>query len=61
VVDKGQCAELCGRNHANMLGRVIGMRYQDYKAWVDRKAQEIKTARKQAADRRKQIEEQNAQ
>ena len=39
VVFHGQCAELCGRNHANMLGRVIGMRYPDYKAWVDRKAQ----------------------
>ena len=31
-----------------MIGRVIGLRYPDYKAWVDRKAQEIKSAREQA-------------
>jgi cytochrome c oxidase subunit 2 len=61
VVYDGQCAELCGRNHANMLARVIGMRYQDYKAWVDRKSQEIKTAREQAAQRRKEIDQQNAE
>ncbi len=57
VVFTGQCAELCGRNHANMLARVIGMRYPDYKAWVDRKATEIKEAREQAAETRKSIEE----
>jgi cytochrome c oxidase subunit 2 len=61
VVYDGQCAELCGRNHANMLGRVIGMRYPDYKAWVDRKAEEIKTAREQAAKTREEIDKQNAQ
>jgi cytochrome c oxidase subunit II len=61
VVFNGQCAELCGRNHANMLANVIGMRYPDYKAWVDRKAQEIKTARDQAAQRREEIEQQNSQ
>jgi cytochrome c oxidase subunit 2 len=61
VVYEGQCAELCGRNHANMYARVIGMRYPDYKAWVDRKADEIQSARDQAAERRKQIEEQNSQ
>ena len=61
MVFEGQCAELCGRNHANMLARVVGMRYPDYKAWVDRKAQEIKTARDQAAQRREEIEQQNAQ
>jgi cytochrome c oxidase subunit II len=53
----GQCAELCGRNHANMTARVIAMRYPDYKAWVDRKADEIKQAREQAADTRKRLEE----
>jgi cytochrome c oxidase subunit II len=57
VVFKGQCAELCGRNHANMVARVIGMRYPDYQAWVERKATEIKQAREQAADTRKRREE----
>ncbi len=33
VVFTGQCAELCGRNHANMYARVIGMRMADYKKW----------------------------
>ena len=45
VVYTGQCAELCGRNHANMLGRVIGMRYDDYKAWYDRKARRSRPPR----------------
>jgi cytochrome c oxidase subunit II len=57
VVFDGQCAELCGRNHANMIGRVIGMRYPDYKAWVDRKAEEIKSAREEAAQKREEIEQ----
>jgi cytochrome c oxidase subunit II len=61
VVYDGQCAELCGRNHANMIGRVIGLRYPDYKAWVDRKAQEIKSAREQAAKSREEIDKQNAE
>jgi cytochrome c oxidase subunit 2 len=61
VVFDGQCAELCGRNHANMIGRVIGLRYPDYKAWVDRKAQQIKSAREQAAKSREEIDKQNAE
>ena len=61
VVFDGQCAELCGRNHANMIGRVIGLRYPDYKAWVDRKAQEIKSAHEQAAKSREEIDKQNAE
>ena len=61
VIYDGQCAELCGRNHANMIGRVIGLRYPDYKAWVDRKAQEIKSAREQAAKSREEIDKQNAE
>jgi cytochrome c oxidase subunit 2 len=61
VVYDGQCAELCGRNHANMIGRVIGLRYPDYKAWVDRKAQQIKSAREQAAKSREEIDKKNAE
>ena len=61
VVYDGQCAELCGRNHANMIGRVIGLRYPDYKAWVDRKAEQIKSAREQAAKSREEIDKQNAE
>jgi cytochrome c oxidase subunit 2 len=56
VVYDGQCAELCGRGHANMIGRVIGMRYDDYKAWYDEKAADIKTAQEEAAKQRQQLE-----
>jgi cytochrome c oxidase subunit 2 len=56
VVYTGQCAELCGRNHANMVARVIGMRYDDWKAWYDSKAQQLEQAQREAADERKQLE-----
>jgi cytochrome c oxidase subunit 2 len=56
VVYEGQCAELCGRGHADMLGRVIGLRWDDYQEWHDRKAREIQEARDEAAERREQIE-----
>jgi cytochrome c oxidase subunit II len=49
VVFEGQCAELCGRNHANMLARVIGLRYDDWRDWYERKAAEIREAREAVA------------
>ena len=55
VVYDGQCAELCGRNHANMVARVIGMRLPDYEAWVQDKAAEIEQAQEQAAQTREQL------
>jgi cytochrome c oxidase subunit II len=61
VVYHGQCAELCGRNHANMYGRVIGLRFADWKAWYDRQAAEIKAAQQDAAQERKQLEAQQGQ
>ncbi len=60
VVYTGQCAELCGRNHANMYARVIGMRFDDYKAWYDRKAQELKDAKAKAAAQREALNAQQA-
>jgi cytochrome c oxidase subunit 2 len=61
VVYHGQCAELCGRNHANMYGNVIGMRFADWKRWYDEKAREIQQAKTQAAAERKQLEQQQGQ
>jgi cytochrome c oxidase subunit II len=52
VVYEGQCAELCGRNHADMLGRVIGLRFDDWQAWRERKAQELQAAQDAAAEPR---------
>jgi cytochrome c oxidase subunit II len=61
VVLNGQCAELCGRNHANMTARVIGLRFDDWKAWYARQAREIKTAQQDAAKERKALQAQQEQ
>jgi len=56
---KGQCAELCGRNHANMYASVIALPYDDWKAWYDRQATDLKAAEDAAAaGRREQQQEQ---
>jgi cytochrome c oxidase subunit 2 len=57
VVYTGQCAELCGRNHANMYGRVIGMRMADYKKWYADKVQQLKTAETDVAEQQKKLTE----
>jgi cytochrome c oxidase subunit 2 len=51
---RGQCAELCGRNHANMYARVIALPYDRWKAWYDKQAADIKAAEQAAARERKQ-------
>jgi cytochrome c oxidase subunit 2 len=61
VIYSGQCAELCGRNHANMYARVIGVSQQDFDAWVDRKAQEIKTAQTDVAKQQKALQQQQSE
>jgi cytochrome c oxidase subunit 2 len=55
---KGQCAELCGRNHANMYARVHALPYDRWKAWYDKQAADIKQAQKDAAAGRKKLDEQ---
>ena len=52
---KGQCAELCGRNHANMLARVRVVPFDEYQAWFDREATDIKAARDAAATQREAL------
>jgi cytochrome c oxidase subunit 2 len=50
----GQCAELCGRNHANMLASVRVVSPDEYTRWYDQQAQRIKDAQRlQARDRPK--------
>jgi cytochrome c oxidase subunit II len=61
---KGQCAELCGRNHANMTARVRAVPFNEYQAWFDREATDIKTARDEAAkerERQLKVQEEAAQ
>jgi len=53
----GQCAELCGRNHANMLANVIALPYDEWKAWYDRQAAELDEAEQAAAEGRARLAE----
>jgi cytochrome c oxidase subunit II len=50
---RGQCAELCGRNHANMVAQVTALKPDDFEAWLDRQRNAIKQA-DQAAQRQRQ-------
>jgi cytochrome c oxidase subunit II len=61
VIYTGQCAELCGRNHANMYARVIGMRAGDYKKWYADKVAQVKQARQAAAAQQKALNAQQNQ
>jgi cytochrome c oxidase subunit 2 len=38
----GQCAELCGEGHADMIAKVIAVSPDEYKAWLARQAADIK-------------------
>jgi cytochrome c oxidase subunit 2 len=54
----GQCAELCGRNHANMTATVTAMTPAAYERWIDQRKADIKAADSAAAAQRKQIQKQ---
>ncbi|HEU4974939.1 MAG TPA: cytochrome c oxidase subunit II [Baekduia sp.] len=56
----GQCAELCGRNHANMTARVKAVSVQDYQQWLAQQKTDIKAAEQDAAQQRQQLDAQNA-
>jgi cytochrome c oxidase subunit II len=43
-VYRGQCAELCGRNHADMVARVRAVEPAAFKTWLAAKKREIKAA-----------------
>ena len=58
TVFTGQCAELCGRNHANMTATVRAVTPSEYEKWLDQRKAEIKAADDAAAEQRKQIEQQ---
>jgi cytochrome c oxidase subunit II len=50
---RGQCAELCGRNHANMIAAVRAVPVAEYQAWVSRQKQLIQQANQDAVQQRK--------
>jgi cytochrome c oxidase subunit II len=49
AVYRGQCAELCGRNHANMVARVKAVPGAAYQRWVQRQRQAIDAANRATA------------
>jgi cytochrome c oxidase subunit 2 len=40
----GQCAELCGRNHANMTAKVVALTPTQFEAWMQHQKDAIKAA-----------------
>jgi cytochrome c oxidase subunit 2 len=52
----GQCAELCGRNHADMVAHVRAVTPAEFEAWLDRQESDIEAADKAAQEQRKQYE-----
>ncbi len=57
---KGQCAELCGRNHADMVAKVVAVQPAEFKRWLVTKKREIEAANKAAEVRRAKEDEQLA-
>ena len=52
----GQCAELCGRNHANMVAKVVALTPTQFEAWLNRQKNNIKAADIAAAAQRTALE-----
>ncbi len=53
---RGQCAELCGRNHANMTAQVRALRPARFEAWLDRQRAVIRAANRGAQQQRRQVD-----
>jgi cytochrome c oxidase subunit 2 len=51
----GQCAELCGRNHADMTARVRVVSPADYQTWLADQKQAIADANRQAVELSRQL------
>lgn len=51
----GQCAELCGRNHADMTARVRVVTPAEYETWIADQKQAITDANEQAVELRDQL------
>ncbi len=57
----GQCAELCGRNHANMTARVRAVPIAEYEQWLGEQRTAIRAANQAAQRQRQEIEGDQAQ
>jgi cytochrome c oxidase subunit 2 len=58
---RGQCAELCGRNHANMLAAVHVVPPAQYQDWYRRQAAAITAAKKAQQQGAQRIQQQQQQ
>jgi cytochrome c oxidase subunit 2 len=56
----GQCAELCGRGHANMTARVRAVSVPEYQQWIAQHKADIQSAEKAAAAQRARLDAQNS-
>jgi cytochrome c oxidase subunit 2 len=54
---RGQCAELCGRNHANMIAQVTAVTPARYERWLAQRKADIKAADQAAAQERKRVQQ----
>jgi cytochrome c oxidase subunit 2 len=54
----GQCAELCGRGHANMIATVRAVTPSEFEKWLADQKAAIKDANTAAQEQRKQIDQQ---
>lgn len=52
----GQCAELCGRGHANMTARVRAISPADFEAFIGQRQKDTKAGDEAAAQQRKEVE-----
>lgn len=57
---RGQCAEMCGRNHANMTARVRAVTPEEYTQWIEQRLRDIGAAN-QAAQKARAEREQTEQ
>lgn len=53
---RGQCAELCGRNHADMVAYVRAVKPAEFEAWLDERQKDVQEANEAAAEQRKEYE-----
>jgi cytochrome c oxidase subunit II len=58
TVFTGQCAELCGRNHANMIARVRAVTPAQFEQWIAQRKADVAQADDTAAAGRKKLDAQ---
>jgi len=56
TVFRGNCAELCGRGHANMIAQVRALSADAFERWLAGRKADIKAANAEAAKQRKAVE-----